>query len=443
MTKTVNISLSLPNFDVSPWHDEVNDNFRVLDAVIQSNIDGRSIQGVWANATAYTVGQVLVDSAGGSLWACLIAHTTHSTDTFEEDRTTNPTYWQIATIWERAAGTWATTTAYSVGDFVVSGQQYAVCIKAHTSTTAFATDIANWEVLLDATTLWADMQTSESASSDSAAAALISEQSATASALLLSDFEHVGNWSAIAYTKHQMVDVTSGTFQGWSFICMTDHTGTVFDTNYLTDGYWNVIAQRGATGAGVGDLLAVNNLNDVSNATTSRNNLGAAAAGANSDITSIAGLTTALTIAQGGTGATTAAAVRTALALVYGTDIAGLSTANAYSKQQYTPTQTLTVASDAVAWDLDSNQVATVTFATSSIAAKTLSNPTNMQDGATYILRMVQPASGTLKQITFESAYVWEGGTAPELTQTFDAIDIFSFVAIGGVMFGTIMRNMG
>ncbi|MBH3308946.1 phage tail protein [Pseudomonas mosselii] len=46
-----------------------------------------------------------------------------------------------------------------------------------------------------------------------------------------------------------------------------------------------------------------------------RANIGAAARGANSDITSITGLTTALSIAQGGTGAKTAAAARTALGL--------------------------------------------------------------------------------------------------------------------------------
>lgn len=46
-----------------------------------------------------------------------------------------------------------------------------------------------------------------------------------------------------------------------------------------------------------------------------RANIGAAARGANGDITSITGLTTALSIAQGGTGAKTAAAARTALGL--------------------------------------------------------------------------------------------------------------------------------
>jgi hypothetical protein len=52
-------------------------------------------------------------------------------------------------------------------------------------------------------------------------------------------------------------------------------------------------------------LLKASNLSDVANATTSRTNLVAAKSGANSDITSITGLTTPLTVAQGGTGAAT------------------------------------------------------------------------------------------------------------------------------------------
>ena len=55
-------------------------------------------------------------------------------------------------------------------------------------------------------------------------------------------------------------------------------------------------------------LLKASNLSDVANATTSRTNLSAAKSGANSDITSITGLTTALTVGQGGTGLTSAGA---------------------------------------------------------------------------------------------------------------------------------------
>ena len=50
--------------------------------------------------------------------------------------------------------------------------------------------------------------------------------------------------------------------------------------------------------------MASNNLSDVANAATARTNLGSAKTGANNDITSLSGLTTALSVAQGGTGLT-------------------------------------------------------------------------------------------------------------------------------------------
>ena len=53
-----------------------------------------------------------------------------------------------------------------------------------------------------------------------------------------------------------------------------------------------------------------------------------ASKGANSDITSLSGLTTALSIAQGGTGATTAAAARTALGVAYGTTAGSVAAGN-------------------------------------------------------------------------------------------------------------------
>lgn len=57
-------------------------------------------------------------------------------------------------------------------------------------------------------------------------------------------------------------------------------------------------------------LRKTNNLSDISNATTSRQNLSAAKSGANSDITALNGLTTPLTVPQGGTGATSASQAR-------------------------------------------------------------------------------------------------------------------------------------
>jgi len=71
-------------------------------------------------------------------------------------------------------------------------------------------------------------------------------------------------------------------------------------------------------------LAKASNLSDVADATTSRTNLVAAKSGANSDITSLTGLTTALTVGQGGTGATTLA----------GANIAVINVTNSFTATQ-------------------------------------------------------------------------------------------------------------
>lgn len=65
------------------------------------------------------------------------------------------------------------------------------------------------------------------------------------------------------------------------------------------------VAITGGTITGITDLAVLDGGTGASNATAARTNLSAAKLGANSDITSLTGLTTALSVSQGGTGATT------------------------------------------------------------------------------------------------------------------------------------------
>ena len=106
------------------------------------------------------------------------------------------------------------------------------------------------------------------------------------------------------------------------------------------------------------------------------------------------------------------------------------------SAQEWTATQnfnatSLTSTSNSIAWDASANQVAKHTFTENT----TLANPTNMVDGATYIITFTQHASSP-KTLAFGSAYKFPGGTAPTITATNGAVDILSFVSDGTNMYG-------
>lgn len=173
------------------------------------------------------------------------------------------------------------------------------------------------------------------------------------------------------------------------------------------------------------------------NTTTARSNLGAAASGANSDITSLTGLTTALTVAQGGTGANTitsgailkgngTSAIATATA---GTDYVSPSVATTFTKQQVGGNVALTDAST-ISWDVSSAQVATVTIADN----RTFGAPTNMVNGGFYALGVIQDSTGS-RTITWNSVFKWSGGSAPTLSTDASAKDFFVFRSDGTNMY--------
>lgn len=95
-----------------------------------------------------------------------------------------------------------------------------------------------------------------------------------------------GPWvTATAYELNNLVSENGSTY-----ICTETHTSGTFATD-LAANKWAVVASKGATGGGTGDLVAANNLSDVANTTTARTNLGAQAADA--ELTALAGLTSA------------------------------------------------------------------------------------------------------------------------------------------------------
>ena len=104
--------------------------------------------------------------------------------------------------------------------------------------------------------------------------------------------------------------------------------------------------------------------------------------------------------------------------------------AQEFSKQQNFDATTLVDGAN-ISWDLADNQVASVTLG----GNRTLDNPTNMKDGATYILIIRQGGSPAGHTLSYGTAYLHPGGTAPTLSTNPNSVDILSFVCDGTNMF--------
>lgn len=123
------------------------------------------------------------------------------------------------------------------------------------------------------------LSTAETAADEAAASELVataaalnaanSAADAEDSAAVVVDWSFEGAWTtSTAYKVNNIV-----TEAGTSYICLVDHTAGTFSTD-LSANKWQIFAEKGAAGAGTGDMLASNNLSDVANVATSRANLG-------------------------------------------------------------------------------------------------------------------------------------------------------------------------
>lgn len=181
---TTNYKFKLINFNTGPWHDLEWSNWREVDALIYTYFNIANVQGIWANSTAYTAGQRVIDAVVSRVFQCDVNHTSAATPTtFSADRLTHPTYWSDIGVAPEYLGAWATTTAYLANQYVSNGHQYAVCVVDHTSGT-FATDVTSgyWEILADLTPSVNAASASASAASASELAAAASEATAISSA---------------------------------------------------------------------------------------------------------------------------------------------------------------------------------------------------------------------------------------------------------------------
>jgi hypothetical protein len=106
-------------------------------------------QGAWTTATTYVVDDVV--RVGGSSYICVKNHT--SSGLFETDLIANPTYWELVAGGLSWRGDWATSTYYNISDQVKYGGIVYVCNDAHSSAATTASgleaDLGKWDPLAE------------------------------------------------------------------------------------------------------------------------------------------------------------------------------------------------------------------------------------------------------------------------------------------------------
>lgn len=105
--------------------------------------------------------------------------------------------------------------------------------------------------------------------------------------------------------------------------------------------------------------------------------------------------------------------------------IAGLSLAQEYTAAQNFNATTLTDGAT-IAWDASANQVTSVEIT----ASRTMGAPTNQVDGAVYVLMIKQDSTGGFT-MSWNAVFKFAGGTAPVVTATASAKDVYVFLSDG------------
>ena len=122
-------------------------------------------------------------------------------------------------------------------------------------------------------------------------------------------------------------------------------------------------------------------------------------------------VTGTMPVGNGGTGATTLA----------GANIAVVNVADEWSAAQNFNSTSLTY--DATQdWDLSTNQVCDLTLTGNTV----FDAPTNIKDGGFYSITIIQDGTGS-RAAGGNTVFKWAAGTAPTLTTTASAKDVFVF----------------
>ena len=101
-------------------------------------------QGTWTTSHSYSVDDVVTN--GGKTYICVISHTSSSAFATDLAGITGVTKWNLIADGSTWRNTWAATTYYNLGDIVLWGATVYICKTAHTSQTYLEDDLSKWDI---------------------------------------------------------------------------------------------------------------------------------------------------------------------------------------------------------------------------------------------------------------------------------------------------------